>query len=90
MKIKLSEEIVMIAIRTALKNHDEEVRDGSLKSFIAARWTEESPINEITERLIQQCVEERCKREVIGEQLYLGDQADTNLVMNTYTVKVKD
>lgn len=66
------------------------IEDDDLEIFIAAGWIEASSVDEIAERQIVQCIEERCKREVNGEQLYLVDQAVKNVVMNTNIAEAED
>lgn len=40
------------------------IEDGYLQIFIATGCTEASYIDEITERQVQQCMEERCKHKI--------------------------
>lgn len=51
------------------------IEDDGLRIFVAARRVEWPSIDELTQRLVQQCIDNRCKRKDRGEQLYLVDQA---------------
>lgn len=37
--------------------------------FMVARWIEANDLKEITERQILKCMEERCKRKIIGSNV---------------------
>lgn len=46
-----------------------------MEIFIAAGWIEASSTDEITEQQVQQCVADRCKHQIEGENLYPVEHA---------------
>lgn len=63
----LNEKILPTSYRASIEDKD-------LETLIAVDWIEASCIEEITERQIYECVEERFKQKESGEQLNLIDQ----------------
>lgn len=64
--------------------------DDGLKLFPAAGWIEASSVDEVAERKIQPCVEERCKHRVHVGKLYVIDQEVKRAVMCVHTVEAGD
>lgn len=58
----LKEDIIPMSHRALIKDDD-------LKNFIAVEWVQCSSMDELSKMQIKQCVDERSKREVTGEQL---------------------
>lgn len=67
----LKEEVIATSLRVSMENEN-------LKIFIAAGWIEAPSLDEVTERQIEHCIEERCSRSLTGEKLYLVDRAVKN------------
>lgn len=61
-----------------------------MRIFEAAGWVDCASIDELTEKQIQQCVDDRCKQEVTGEQLYLVDLAIRNVSMKMHILEAED
>lgn len=59
-------------------------KDVKLRIFVAARWVECSYTNDIIEKQIKQCVADRCKLDVSGEQLHLVQLVVRNISMKTH------
>lgn len=58
------------------------IEDVDLEIFLAAGWIKAPSIDQLTEAQIRQCIDERRKKGVNGEQLYLVDQAVRSVSMN--------
>lgn len=75
----LKEDIIPTSYRTCIKEDD-------FRTIFAAGWIETNSIEKLTERPIEQCVEERCKCKDNGEQLYLIDQAGKKVARQMHIV----
>lgn len=80
---QLKEEIVPTSYRASIENED-------LRTFIGTGWVEANFTDELTERQIQQCVDDRCKRKANGEQLYLIEQTIRGVSMHIHIVDAED
>lgn len=63
------------------------IEDGDLMIVVAAGWVDSASIDELTETQIQQCLDDRCKQEITGEQLYLVDPVISNVSMETHMLE---
>lgn len=79
----IKEDIIPTFLRASIEDDD-------LRICIAAGWIDASSIEQITEEQIRQCIDERCKRETTGEQLYLVHQSVKNVTMNTSIAEAED
>lgn len=65
------------------------IEDENLKMFIYAGWFKATSIDEMSEHPIKQCLEERCKRNVNRDQLYLIDQGIRGVSKHVHVVDAK-
>lgn len=76
----LKEDIIPTSLRALIEDDD-------LIICIAAGWINATSLEKITEKQIEECVDERCNRETTGEQLCMENQAVRNVSMNLNIVE---
>lgn len=77
---QLKEDIIPTSYRASIEDDDLEI-------FLAAEWIETSSIDEITERQVQLCVEERCNHKADGGHLFLINLAVKNVAMDMQMIE---
>lgn len=61
-----------------------------LTIFIATGWVEFLSVEKLAESQIKHCVKKSCKKESIGEELYLVDQTVMPVAIQTHMLNSKD